>query len=151
MRNRLLAGLGVFILIPLLVIGETPQKKDDSPTTAIRKVLDDQVIAWNKGDLKAFMEGYWNDEKLSFFSGKNRTLGWKATLERYQNRYQAEGKEMGKLAFTEMDIEPLGDKHALVRSNWELTLTKEKVGGLFTLIVEKTPQGWKVIHDHTSN
>src|SRR5712691_9344523 len=82
---------------------------------AIRKVLDDQVVAWNKGDLRAFMDGYWQSPDLSFYSGKNKTKGWQATLDRYRKKYQGEGREMGKLSFSEIEIEVLDDNHAVVK------------------------------------
>ena len=66
---------------------------------AILAVLEAQAAAWNKGDLIGFMKGYLQSDQLSFFSGNTKTHGWKATLERYQKKYQGEGKEMGKLAF----------------------------------------------------
>ena len=69
--------------------------------TAIRAVLDEQAAAWNKGDLQAFMKGYWNSKELTFYSGKDKRQGWEETLERYKKRYQSDGKEMGKLSFTE--------------------------------------------------
>lgn len=72
-------------------------------------------------------------------------------MERYQKRYQGEGKEMGKLKFSELSVEKLGADHALVKGRWQLTLTKESPTGLFTLIFRKLPAGWKIIHDHTSN
>lgn len=117
---------------------------------AVRQVLDDQVTAWNKGDLKGFMASYWRSPDLTFFSGKEKTRGWQATLERYQKRYQAEGKEMGKLAFRDLEIESLGPDSAWVRGRWHLELSKETVGGLFTLIFKKFPEGWRIVHDHTS-
>ncbi|MBI3821348.1 MAG: nuclear transport factor 2 family protein [Planctomycetes bacterium] len=125
----------------------------DPPTerAAIQKVLDDQAAAWNKGDLPAFMKGYLESEDLSFFSGNNKTKGWKATLERYQKKYQGEGKEMGKLTFKEMSIELLGDDHALVRGRFHLQLKNEAPTGIFTLIMRKTNAGWRIIHDHTSS
>ena len=117
---------------------------------AIRKVLDDQVAAWNKGDLDAFMAGYWNSPELTFISGKDLTRGYQATLERYKKKYQAEGKEMGKLAFTDLVVTPLAADVALVTGKWELTLSKEIVGGRYTLVVKKLPAGWRIVHDHTS-
>jgi ketosteroid isomerase-like protein len=118
--------------------------------TAIRKVLDDQVAAWNKGDLDAFMAGYWNSPELTFISGKDLTRGYQATLERYKKKYQADGKEMGKLAFTDLVVTPLAADVALVTGKWELTLSKEIVGGRYTLVVKKLPEGWRIVHDHTS-
>jgi uncharacterized protein (TIGR02246 family) len=118
---------------------------------AIQRVLDDQAAAWNKGDLTGFMKGYLESEDLTFFSGNKKTKGWKATLERYQKSYQADGKEMGKLTFEELSIEMLGADHALVRGRYRLQLTKETPTGIFTLILRKTQPGWRIVHDHTSN
>jgi len=118
---------------------------------AIQKVLDDQVVAWNQGDLEGFMQGYWQSPELSFFSGGNKMAGWQATLERYRKKYQGEGKEMGKLAFRDLSIEVLGTDHALVKGRWQLTLKNETVGGLFTLICRKMKDGWRIVHDHTSS
>ncbi len=127
-------------------LGQAPTAK-----AAIQKVLDDQVVAWNKGDLEGFMAGYWKSPELSFFSGGTKTAGWQATIDRYRKKYQGEGKEMGKLAFKEISIEVIGADHALVKGRWHLTLSKESIGGLFTLLMKKLPEGWRIVHDHTSN
>jgi ketosteroid isomerase-like protein len=134
------------LFVLMLLIADPPQEQ-----AAIQRVLDDQAAAWNKGDLPGFMKGYLESEKLSFFSGNSKTAGWKATLERYQKKYQGEGKEMGKLTFTELSIELLGDDHALVRGRFRLQLKSDNPTGIFTLIVRKTPAGWRIIHDHTSS
>jgi uncharacterized protein (TIGR02246 family) len=118
---------------------------------AIQRVLDDQAAAWNKGDLPGFMKGYLESEDLSFFSGNNKTKGWKATLERYQKKYQGKDKEMGKLTFEELSIEMLGPDHALVRGRFRLQLKSETPTGIFTLVMRKTEKGWRIIHDHTSS
>lgn len=123
----------------------------DKTVKAIRQVLDDQVQAWNKGDLPAFMKGYWESPKLTFFSGKNEIKGWQATLDRYRKKYQDGGQPLGTLSFGELDIKLLGAGHALVRGRWQLVLPKETVGGLFTLIFEELPAGWRIVHDHTSS
>lgn len=117
---------------------------------AIEKVLKDQVEAWNKGSLEGFMAGYWQSPDLSFYSNKSITHGWQQTLDRYKSRYQSEGREMGKLTFKDLEIEMLGTDNAFVRGKWQLDLKTETVGGLFTLIFKKFPDGWRVIHDHTS-
>src|SRR5437867_13449882 len=99
-RAILVALVGVMAL-PVVAQGPDPGEAKK----AIRKVLDHQVIAWNKGDLRGFMDGYWQSPDLSFYSGKNKTKGWQATLDRYRKKYQGEGKEMGKLTFSELDVE----------------------------------------------
>ena len=118
---------------------------------AVRRVLDAQVAAWNKGDLPGFMDGYWRSNDLTFFSGDKKLAGWQATLDRYRQRYQGEGKEMGKLSFEELSVELLGNDHALVRGRFRLRLEKESPTGIFTLVLRKLPAGWRIIHDHTSS
>ena len=146
MRMLLAAGL-IFSLL-----GMPHARGDDSNAAkkAIQKVLDDQDAAWNKGDLEGFMAGYWKSDELTFYSGNDVTKGWNATLERYKKRYQAEGKEMGKLTFSDLKIEMLSDDSAFVRGRFNLVTSKETPRGLFTLIFKKTADGWKIVHDHTS-
>lgn len=117
---------------------------------SVRKVLDEQVAAWNRGDLEAFMEGYWKSPELKFFSGTDATAGWQATLERYRKRYQSEGREMGTLTFEDVEVNPLAADGAWARGQWQIVTSKEKFGGVFTLIFKRLPEGWRIIHDHTS-
>ena len=139
-------SIATILMLASAIVADPPQER-----AAIQRVLDDQAVAWNKGDLPGFMKGYLESEDLSFFSGNNKTKGWKATLERYQRKYQGEGKEMGKLSFKELTVELLGDDHALVRGRFHLQLKNEAPTGIFTLILRKTPAGWRIVHDHTSS
>ena len=118
---------------------------------AIQDVLNAQVDAWNRGDLDGFMIGYWQSPDLTFFSGNKVTSGWEATLDRYRHQYQAEGPEkMGTLSFSDLKIDVLGLDSAFVRGRWKLVTSKEPLDGLFTLLFKKKPQGWRIVHDHTS-
>ena len=119
--------------------------------TAIRKVLQSQVEAWNRHDLEGFMAGYWNSPALTYFSGATETQGWQPTLERYRKKYQAADNEMGKLAMTDLQVELLGPASAFARGRWQLTLSNGKQPhGLFTVIFREFPEGWRIIHDHSS-
>jgi ketosteroid isomerase-like protein len=88
---------------------------------------------------------------IVFQSGGDRNVGFEAMRERYQKRYKADGKAMGHVVFSEVEILPLAADSAFVRGRWGLTMPDgKKPGGLFTLIFKKLPEGWKIIHDHTS-
>jgi beta-aspartyl-peptidase (threonine type) len=118
---------------------------------AVRAVLDDQVAAWNKGDIDGFMKGYWKDEKLTFISGGSITQGWERTRERYVKRYAADGKDkMGKLSFDELHFESFGADAAMVRGQFKLVRGEQTDTGRFTLLFRKFPDGWRIVHDHTS-
>ena len=130
-------------------LGQAPNPQ--AQQAAIRKVLEAQVEAWNRHDLEAFMAGYWNSPNLTFFSGAKETQGWQATLERYRKNYQSGDAEMGKLEFSDLQIDLLGPQSAFVRGKFHLTLSNGKQPhGLFTLIFRQFPEGWRIVHDHSS-
>jgi ketosteroid isomerase-like protein len=117
----------------------------------VTKVLGSQMKAWNDHDLDGFMKGYWKSPELTFFSGATVRHGWQETMDRYKATYQSPGHEMGKLEFSNMRAEALGTDAAFVRGEWHLTMSDGKTPhGIFTLIFRKFPDGWKIIHDHTS-
>jgi len=124
---------------------------DDTAKTGVERVLRKQQEAWNRHDLEDFMAGYWNSPELTFFSGAKERDGWQATTDRYRSQYASPGREMGKLEFSGLRIEVLGADAAFVRGSWQLTMSDGKTPhGLFTLMFRKFPEGWKIVHDHTS-
>jgi ketosteroid isomerase-like protein len=139
--------LFVGVLFTRTVLGQATNSNSE---TAIRGVLEAQVAAWNHHDLEAFMSGYWNSPELTFFSGASETKGWQPTLDRYRQRYQAEGHTMGTLSFSDLKIEALSTDAAFVRGRFHLAMPDGKQPqGVFTLIFRKFPQGWRIVHDHT--
>jgi len=122
-----------------------------SPDAAIRQVLDDQVAAWNRGDIPTFMDGYDKSDSTTFV-GSDITKGHAQVLERYKQRYPTPEK-MGKLRFSDIEIRPLGSGYASVIGRFHLERSAEGGGeaaGIFTLLFHKTAHGWKIILDHTS-
>jgi beta-aspartyl-peptidase (threonine type) len=117
----------------------------------IKHTLVSQIEAWNQGQIEGFMQGYWHSPDLTFFSGGTVTKGWEPTLQRYRQRYQGQGKQMGHLDFQDLNIDLVGRRAAVVTGKWQLTMSDGTTPhGLFTLIVKKMPAGWKIVHDHTS-
>ncbi len=138
-----------FLSVSSAIRGDEPQS-NNADAQAVLQLLRNQEAAWNNGDLKGFMQGYWNSPKLSFFSGRDKRNGWRETYERYRERYQKPGSEMGKLTFSDLTAEPLSKTTMLVRGRWKLDMSKQSVDGLFSLIVQNKPEGWRIVHDHTS-
>lgn len=130
---------------------EIPEELRADLEEGIKHVLLSQIEAWNHGNLEGFMQGYWHSPDLDFFSGDTVTKGWEPTLQRYRQRYQAEGKEMGKLEFQDLNIDLLSRRSAVVTGRWQLTMSDgKKPHGLFTLIFKRMQNGWRIVHDHTS-
>ena len=117
---------------------------------AIAAVLDRQAAAWNRGDLAAYMDGYARTPALVFTSGGNVRRGWQEAFDHYQARYATDPKAMGTLVFQIDSIDPVGADGAVVLGRWDLTGTANAGRGVLSLVVERRPEGWRIIHDHTS-
>ncbi|NIM57394.1 MAG: DUF4440 domain-containing protein [Candidatus Aminicenantes bacterium] len=114
----------------------------------IQGILDKQKISWNEENIEGFMEYYWNSEKFTFQSGKKRLHGWNALLSRYKESYS--GGKWGKLNFTDIEFKVLSNDIAYVLGRWKLLYEETSEEGLFTIIFLRMPEGWRIIHDHTS-
>jgi beta-aspartyl-peptidase (threonine type) len=142
--------LGMVVLLVGTAAGQAPVAGAASSEAAIRAVLQSQVEAWNHHDLERFMSGYWKSPDLTFFSGTTETKGWQPTLERYQRKYQAEGRSMGTLTFSDLTLQILDDDAAFARGRFQLAMPDgTQPHGLFTLVFRKFPEGWRIVHDHT--
>ena len=159
MRSRFIFNFFFFsCCLPIMLVAASDRACAQSELSAygndgkaIERVLRTQQEAWNRHDLEGFMAGYWNSEELSFFSGAEEHDGWKATIDRYLAKYASPGQEMGRLEFSGLRIEMLSSDAAFVRGAWKLTMSNgKKPHGLFTLVFRKLPEGWKIVHDHTS-
>ncbi|MGA2000466.1 MAG: nuclear transport factor 2 family protein [Terriglobales bacterium] len=151
--NRSFAALRITLAAVLLFTSSAAlgQNAAEAGKSDIRALLAKQVDAWNRGDLEGFMAGYWKSPEMSFISGTTETRGWEPTLERYRKKYQGEGKEMGKLDFFDLRVEMVGPEAAFVRGHWHLQMKNgQEPGGLFTLVLRKFADGWRIVHDHTS-
>ncbi|HTK27639.1 MAG TPA: DUF4440 domain-containing protein [Pyrinomonadaceae bacterium] len=141
---KILAAL--FLLITFSMIGNAQNSRIESD---IRAVMNDQVAAWNRGDIEGFMSGYWRSDKLTFVSGSNVTRGWQPTLDRYKKNYDSRAK-MGTLAFSDLEITVLSKDAAVVLGSWSLAREKDNPHGKFTLVFRKFKDGWRIVQDHTS-
>lgn len=136
----------------LLALGGcvTPHTFTADDRVAVEAVLTSQASAWNQGDLEAFMEGYAHTPELVFSSGGKIRRGWDETLARYRAKYGTDPSTMGHLGFEILDVHPLGADGAIVLGRWTLTETPEAGAGVFSVAFERRPEGWRVVHDHTS-
>jgi len=139
------SALGLFII---LALASSLPARDSRAVQDIQKVLADQVAAWNARNLEDFMAYYWRSESLTFQSGPNRLRGWQTMLDRYKRNYA--GDKWGVLSFSDLEVSVLAPDAAYVLGRWKLEGTAEPLGGVFTLVFRKFPEGWRIIHDHTS-
>jgi len=142
--------LGCFLVAAIL--GSTSLSAQSSRpdiTLEISAVLKMQQDAWNRGDIDAFMNGYSRSDETLFVSGDDVTRGWQKVLDRYKKKY-SDRAEMGTLTFSNLEITPLSNDSAVALGSWKLNRANDQPHGRFTLIFRRLPEGWRIVHDHTS-
>jgi ketosteroid isomerase-like protein len=153
MKLRYLVPFAMFcallVFLTKSISRSVPAKQEASTGEAVTAVLTMQQEVWNRGDIAAFMEGYWKSPELSFAGSTGVTRGWQPVLDRYRKKYP-DLKAMGHLDFSDLEVRSLGKDAALVIGRWHLKRESGELGGIFTLVFQKFPEGWRIIHDHTS-
>jgi L-asparaginase / beta-aspartyl-peptidase len=155
-RSRMVVFVGAgiaavaagWLLAQHSLLGKPPDTHD-ADRAAINSVLKAQQAAWNRGDVNAFLVGYWQSPELTFSGSNGVSRGWDGVLARYKKNYP-DRSAMGELTFSDLEFRFLGSEAALVLGKWHLKRDIGDIGGVFSLVWQKFPEGWKIIHDHTS-
>ena len=140
MRSIFVALLAI---ISFSVFSQTKDEKE------VRNVLATQNAAWNRGDVEAFMVGYWENDSLMFIGKSGVTYGYKNTLSNYKKNYP-DTTTMGKLTFTLIKVKKLSPEYFHVTGKYYLTRTIGDASGHFTLLFRKINGKWVIISDHSS-
>ena len=154
----------ILLLFAVLVALAAPAaRSQDSPDTTsnlhtatrqeldVIKVLLAQEAAWNRGDIEGFVHGYKDSPDILFISHQVNH-GYAGLLDQYRRDYPNKAA-MGNLSFSALEVHGLDDRFAVCIGKYDLDRGKKDGGhseGLFSLILEKTDQGWKIVVDHTT-
>ncbi|HEU4648998.1 MAG TPA: nuclear transport factor 2 family protein [Gemmatimonadales bacterium] len=112
--------------------------------------LERSAADWNRGDLDAFVADYARDTSTTFVDHGRAQHGFDFIRSRYAPRF-APGAQRDSLRFEAVEARPLGARHALVTARFILYRGgRTTASGPFTLVLENRPDGWKIIHDHSS-
>ena len=122
------------------------QPKDQG---AVTNVLMQQVAAWNKGDINAFMQTYAKTDSIMFIGSKGVTYGWDSTLQHYKNSYPDKAA-MGTLSFELKQFKQLSGKYFYVVGKFILVRENGNLSGYFNLLLKKIRGQWLIVADHTS-
>jgi len=141
--------MSIRIIIVLLSISFFAKAQTPGDKQAVLNVLESQRIAWNKGDVEQYMQGYVKSDSLLFVGKRGPTYGWQQTLDNYKKGYPDKAA-MGFLTFGIKKVEFLNKDVAFVLGSWHLKREKDEPQGFFTLLLRKIKGEWKVIVDHSS-
>jgi ketosteroid isomerase-like protein len=141
----------------LFLAATTLPAQDPQLKTASRQELDvikiliKQEAAWNHGDLEAYVQAY-KDSPDTIFVANTVNRGFAGLLNEYRRDYPTKAA-MGVLSFSDLEVHPLGEDFATCIGKYRLERSKKDGGsseGYFSLVLEKTDQGWKIVLDHTT-
>lgn len=151
-RPMLFPILSLLVLLSACTIPPAPPARNEShEIAAINEVLDAQGVAWNRGDIAGYMEGYWKSPELRFASGGNVNRGWQATFDRYMARYGSVPGAMGRLEFSDQTVELVAADTAIVHGAWKLVRETDTPSGLYTLVMKKIDGDWVIVSDTTTS
>ena len=153
------AGVTLGVLLLLAGVGAADPAAPGAPAgdaseaaaaDQVRQVLRAGEAAWNEGSIEGYMATYWKSPELRFASGGQMTRGWQETCDRYLKGYP-DRAAMGRLAFSDLEVTVLSADAAVAFGAWKLTRAQDQPQGLFTLLLRRFPDGWRIVHDHTSS
>jgi len=156
-RRGVVCALGLVLLAACGAARAQAAQADDQLHTATRVELDvakavlAQENAWNRGDLEGYAKGY-KDSPETIFIGRQVLKGYAQIVADYKHSYPT-AASMGTLAFSELEVHPLGESFAICIGKYHLDRTKKEGGGadgIFSLVLEKTSEGWKIVLDHAT-
>lgn len=129
-------------------LGQKLKENKNENEIAIRKVLDQQVAAWNEANIDEFMKSYYKSDSILFI-GSKITSGWDSTFVRYKKSYPNKAA-MGKLRFEILRMDFISSDSYLVTGKYFLTRERDNPSGIFTLLFRKKKGNWVIVYDHTS-
>lgn len=123
--------------------------QDAGDEKSVLKVLEDQVAAWNHGNIDAFMKGYWNNDSVMYVGKNGVTYGYNTVLQKYKQTFP-DTASMGKLSFEILHVKQLSPEWCFVTGKFMLKRTKGDAKGYFTLVLRKMNGQWVIVSDHSS-
>lgn len=139
------------LLALLALLAVTPLAAADWPAdeAAIRQALEESAAAFNRGDLRGHLAIY--DESVQFMTKDGPRPGIAPIEEAFRQRYFRGGQPIQQLSYASLAVRRLADDVAIATARWALTGgEKPEQSGWYTLVLVRTPAGWRAVHDHSS-
>lgn len=153
LRSRLFTAIFAIFLLPCAARAQDMQQLTtvSHEQLDVVKVLLAQEAAWNRGDLTGFAQAYKDSPDILFITNTvNR--GFSGMVDAYRRDYPNKAT-MGTLSFSDLEVHPLDAYFMVAIGKYHLERGKKDGGnadGMFSLVLEKTDKGWKIVVDHTT-
>ena len=148
LSSRIILGLFVLPFFPFNLFTEIPHSFD--PVTEVKKTLDEQVIAWNNGDLEKAMSYYWNSSEMLWINKSGIQKGYQPVWEHFQKEF-ADRSKMGIYSCESLHIEKVTSFSVYFVIRWKIVLSDKKImGGVSSQLWKKIAGNWVITIEHAS-
>lgn len=129
----------------------SPASDSRALTRVITAQLERSALDWNQGNLDGFLSDYAPESTTTFIDGRRARKGIDFIRQNYAPRFSGRVRR-DSLHFEEVEVRGLSPELALVTARFILQRGSEvTASGPFTLVMERRPDGWKILHDHSSS
>jgi ketosteroid isomerase-like protein len=140
------------ILLATALVMPLNMAAQNAPGSDIIAMMQKSAADWNRGDLDTFATCYKNSPDILFI-GRKISRGYAQMVETYRSSYSTR-EQMGTLTFTQLEVQPLDEHFATTTGHFHLERSAAGGGnadGYFLLVIEKTPDGWKIVRDDSTS
>lgn len=126
-----------------------PPSDDTQARAEMLAALDASAAAWNRGDLTGHLAIY--DPAVTAMTRSGLRPGVAAIERSFRETYFRDGQPKQQLQMEQVQLRFVGRGAALMTGRFRLSgggLAEQS--GWFSLVWQQGPQGWKVVHDHSS-
>lgn len=151
MRATIAGGAAMMVLSATAASAAVPSP--EAARAEVQAALNESAAAWSAGDLDRFMTCYENAPTTTYLSGSHFVHGYGAIRAMYAERFGGGSRAaMGGLTLEIVDFRLLGGDFAYVIGRYHLHRDAASGGdasGPTSLVFRRTPQGWRIIADHS--
>jgi uncharacterized protein (TIGR02246 family) len=105
--------------------------------------------AWNRADLAGHVALY--TDSATMMSGQGPRGGRDVIRGMLERGFWEGGQPKAKLDFSDLQVTPLGNDHAMMTGAFLLTYPDGKTAnGRYTLVWARENGQWRIMHDHSS-
>jgi uncharacterized protein (TIGR02246 family) len=127
------------------VHGQAAESAKPAGAEAVQNVLKSLEAAWNAHDARAYTDNYWHSADLTVFDDGQVSKGWDAVFAANVKNFK---DNPSTLTISQVQAQLVGTSTAYATGAWQVAGADGKPQqGLFTLILRKFGNAWKIIHD----
>ena len=132
--------------------GEPTPAAMSAAQTEIVRLLQESAAEWNRGNLDGFIHPYADSPTITYMGANGVVRGKPALRQEYASTWFRGGRPAGQLSFSDIEVRMLGPEHALSIGKWKVVLASnnQERTGTFSIIWQRRPEGWRMVHDHSS-